>query len=170
MRNKMRNIKTVKSWVVASLLSFTFLLSRATAQEAIVTAGIDVSGNSGSLSYSVGQVVYQIYTGTGGSVTEGVQQPYRIPAAPEIKKAGGIIMSFAVFPNPATDFLDMRVENFNNENLSLQLIDIHGKVLYNQKITASQTRVVTGNLASAVYGLQVMLDKKLVKTFKIIKN
>ena len=173
----MRNISTVKnrrfkvkSWFVASLITFSFSLSMATAQEAIVTAGINVSGNSGSLSYTVGQVVYQIHTTTNSSVVEGIQQPYSILALPETKKASSIYLTITAFPNPANDFLFLKIENFNNENMEVQIIDIHGRVLHHQKITVNQTHFTMDNLASAIYGVQVMLDNKLVKTFKIVKN
>lgn len=165
----MRNKRIVKSGFVVVLLTFAFLVSMTSAQEAITVAGIDVAVNSGSLSYSVGQVVYQIHTGTGGSVTEGVQQSYLIRIAPKSKKNSDKYLSFTVFPNPAADFLDLKVENFNHENLSFQVVDINGRVLLNQRITASQTRFSMNELAPAVYYVQVMLDKKLVNTFKIIK-
>jgi len=174
----MRNINILKnrrfklkSWFVASLITVTFSLSTATAQEAIVTAGINVSGNDGSLSYSVGQVVYLFHTGTNGSVVEGVQQPYRILGASVLKKESrNISLTFSAFPNPATDLLFLNVENFDNENLSFQVVDIHGRVLHTQKITDSQTRIVISNLAPAIYGVQIMSDNKLVNTIKIVKN
>jgi hypothetical protein len=172
----MKNLGTLESWkfklrscLLASLLNISFLFSIATAQEAIITGGTEVSGIGGSLSYSLGQVVYQIHTGTNGSIAEGVQQPCMIPPTPAIKKAGSPYLSFTAFPNPTSDYLFLNVKNFNDENLSFQIIDIHGKVLHYQKISDSQTSFYTGNLAPAIYCLQIMLDKKLIDTFKIIK-
>lgn len=48
------------------------------AQTSVNATDGDVSGSGGSVSYSVGQVVYTTHTGTSGSVAEGVQQPYEI--------------------------------------------------------------------------------------------
>lgn len=173
MRNKMtiknREFK-LKSWAVASFLTFTFLFSTATAQEALLAAGVDVSGSGGSLSYSVGQVVYQIHTGTDGSLAEGVQQPYRITVASAVEEARGIYLMFTAFPNPATKYLTLKVENFDKENLSYQVVDMHGKILDNQKITVNQTRIDMANLETSTYFVKVILDNKLVKTFKIIKS
>jgi hypothetical protein len=39
-------------------------------------AGGEATGSGGSVSYSVGQVVYTTNTGINGSVAQGVQQPY----------------------------------------------------------------------------------------------
>ena len=60
------------------------------AQEAIPAAGSNAIGSGGSVSYSVGQVVYTINTGTNGSVAEGVQQPYEISVVVGIEQAKDI--------------------------------------------------------------------------------
>ena len=66
-----------------ALLFITFILTFSTSsllfgQQAVVTAGAEATGTGGTVSYSVGQVVYQTHAGTNGSVAEGVQQPYEI--------------------------------------------------------------------------------------------
>ena len=166
---KSRKFK-VKIGAVATLLTFIFSLSTATAQEAIIAAGCNTSGSGGSISYSVGQVVYQTYTEVNVSVAEGVQQPYKILAVIATKEARRIFLSVSAFPNPATDYLTLKVENFDNENLSYQVIDMPGKILQNQKIKGDQTLVVMGNLAPATYFVKVLIDNRLIKTFKIVKN
>ncbi len=47
-------------------------------QEAVTATGGEASGSNGTVSYTVGQVGYSVKTGGGGSVLEGVQQPYEI--------------------------------------------------------------------------------------------
>ena len=42
------------------------------AQEAVLSAGGNATGNGGSVSYSIGQVAYTA-SGTNGTVTQGVQ-------------------------------------------------------------------------------------------------
>jgi hypothetical protein len=166
---KMRGIKLL-SWVVATLLNLTFLLSPSTAQVAILAAGCNASGSGGTVSYSVGQVVYQFHSGTNGSLSEGVQQSYKITKVATIKVDKSIYLTVTAYPNPATDFLILKVENFDDENMSYQVVDMPGKVLLNQKITGNQTKIAMGNLLSATYFVKVMLNNKAVKTFKIIKN
>ena len=60
------------------IITIGFCLTTLHAQEAIFTTGGEASGNGGSASFSVGQVAYQTYSGTSGSLVEGVQQPYEI--------------------------------------------------------------------------------------------
>lgn len=47
-----------------------------TAQQSANSGGKTATGNGGSATYSVGEVVYSVSTGTGGSGAQGVQQAY----------------------------------------------------------------------------------------------
>ncbi|MBN2778609.1 MAG: T9SS type A sorting domain-containing protein [Bacteroidales bacterium] len=140
------------------------------AQESVNGTGGNASGSGGSVSYSVGQVGYQTHSGTSGSIAEGIQQPYEISVASELEEAKGINLSVSAYPNPTTDFLNLKVENFDNTNLSYQLFDINGKLFESKKITGDQTSIVMSNLVSATYFVKVTESNKEVKTFKIIKN
>ncbi len=164
----------VKSLGVAILLAFTFSLSTATAQESVNATGGDASGSGGSASWSVGQVAYQTHTGTSGSVAEGVQQPYEIFVVTGIEEAEGINLSISAYPNPATDYLELKVESEKLKDLSYQLYDMNGKLLQSEKITSNQTSIVMSNLVPATYFVKVVNTNhdlsQEVKTFKIIKK
>ena len=59
------------------ILTVTFLLSVSLqAQEGFSASGGKAQGTAGSSSYTVGQTVYGTYTGSNGSVAQGVQQAY----------------------------------------------------------------------------------------------
>ncbi|HNW68057.1 MAG TPA: T9SS type A sorting domain-containing protein [Bacteroidales bacterium] len=174
MRHKQKKLKgeskKLKSLGVATLLTFTFSLSTVSAQESVNTTGGNALGGGGSASYSVGQVVYATNTGTNGSVAEGVQQPYEISVVTEIEEAKGINLSILAYPNPTTDYLELKVESEKLKDLSYQLYDMNGKLLQNEKITGNQTNILMSNLAPATYFVKVIQGNKEVKTFKIIKN
>ncbi len=140
------------------------------AQEAIPATGGDASGGGGSVSYSVGQVVYSTNTGINGSEAQGVQQPFEISVVTGLEEAKGIILNLSAYPNPTTDFLNLKVENYKTENLTYQINDINGKLLETKKIEGSETSIVMSDLPPAVYFLKVIQGDKEVKTFKIIKN
>ena len=160
----------VKSIGVATLLTFACSLSTVMAQEAISATGGNASGSGGSVSYSIGQVAYQTHTGTGGSVTEGVQQPYEILVVTGIEEGLGINLSVLAYPNPTTDFLNLKIENYGNTNLSYQLFEMNGKRLKTEKITGNETSITMNNLVPATYFLKVIEGNKEIKTFRIIKN
>lgn len=170
-RKRVNNSKLpVKSFGVATFLAFTFSLSSVTAQESINATGGNASGSKGSVSYSVGQVVYNTNTGTNGSVAEGVQQPYEISIVTAIEEAKSINLSVSAYPNPTTDYLMLEVKDFELSTFHFQLYDMNGNLLQSEKITGNLTSIVMSTLVPANYFVKVFHGKKEVKTFKIIKN
>ena len=143
------------------------------AQEAIPAAGGNTSGSGGSVSYSVGQVVYTTSTGTNGSVAQGVQQPYEISVVTGIEEAIGINLMVSAYPNPTTDFLNLKVDastTLSIQSMSYQLFDISGKLLENKELTSNETTITMENRVAATYFVKVIQGNKEFKTFKIIKN
>ena len=155
-----------------AITSITFLLlglGGLHAQETVTTSGGDATGTGGTASYSVGQVVYTTATGTNGSVAQGVQQPYEISTTVGINETT-IQLELSVYPNPTTNYLQLKVDSEKLENLNFQLIDLQGKVIENKKVTANSTTISMEALPKAIYFLNVTKDNQVVKTFKIIKN
>ncbi|HNY58192.1 MAG TPA: T9SS type A sorting domain-containing protein [Bacteroidales bacterium] len=140
------------------------------AQKSVNSTGGNASGSGGSASYSVGQAVYTSNTETGGTVAQGVQQPYEIWVETTIEEAKGINLLVTAYPNPTTDYLTLRIDEFDISDLSYQLYDMQGKLLRNEKVTSNQTRIVMSNLAPATYSVKVVQGNKEIKTFKIVKH
>jgi hypothetical protein len=152
------------------ITSFAFLLlglGGLHAQESPTAAGGEATGTGGTSSYSVGQVVYTTATGTNGSLAQGVQQPYEISVTIGIKETS-INLELSVYPNPTTDYLTLKVDDF--ETLNFQLIDLQGKIIENKKVSSTTTSINVENLPKALYFLNVTKNNKVVKSFKIIKN
>jgi hypothetical protein len=174
MRQKQKELKVeskkLKVLGVATLLIFTFYLSTVSAQESFNATGGVASGSGGSVSYSVGQVVYKTNIGTNGSVTQGVQHPFEIFVVTTIEKAKGINLSISAYPNPTIDYLTLEVKDFELSTLNFQLYDMSGKRLQSEKITGTQTSITMSNLVPATYFVKVVQGNKEVKTFKIIKT
>ena len=149
---------------------FWISLTALPAQESISTTGGNISGNGNSVSFSIGQLFYTADSGKGGSVSSGIQQAFEILVETEIKSAGGINLQFSVFPNPATDFLLLKVENFEIVNISFQLYNLSGKLLEFRKVEFAETKIDMSEYENAIYFLKVTQHDKIVKSFKIIKN
>jgi hypothetical protein len=118
------------------LLLATGLLwaSFAQAQESVNATGGVVTGSGGTAAYSIGQVVYTTNTGSTGSVAQGVQHAYEIFPVGIMETTLNITLS--VFPNPTSDNLILQVSDYNNEKMTYQLYDMHGKLLNNGQVTA----------------------------------
>lgn len=140
------------------------------AQESLNTTGGDASGSGGSVSYSVGQLVYMTNTETSGSAAQGVQQPYEISVVTAVEQAIGINLSITAYPNPAIDNLTLSIKEFEILNLGYRLYNIQGQLLKSEIITEKQTTIYVGDLSPAVYFLRVVQDRNEVKVFKINKQ
>ena len=139
------------------------------AQESVNTAGGRATGSTGNSSYSVGQVTYTLNTGSNGSLSQGVQQNFEISTTLGIEETT-IQLEVAVFPNPTTDFVNLRINDTNTEGLSFQMVDVSGSLLNSKKITADTTLISMQKLPTAIYFISVLRNKKIIKTFKIIKK
>ena len=179
-KGKILSKQLLKTTIMLLFLVFAGL-DTSIAQQTVPASGGKASGSGGSVSYSVGQLFYNIHTGTSGSVAEGVQQPWEISVVTGIPEAEGIDLILSAFPNPATDFLILRVENYDYQNLSYQLFDVNGRLIVNKQLESNQVRIDMTGLVYGVYFLRVyskdVTDRtgisrppQEVKTFKIVKN
>ena len=151
---------------LAFLLSFS--VNAQTSHQVLSASGGDATGSGGSVAYSVGQIVYTTHTGTTGSVAQGVEQAYEIYSV-GIKETA-LNISLSVFPNPTSDFLTLKVEDYNNEALNYTLLDEQGRLVFNEQITTQDTQVAMSTLARGAYFINVLQANKKIQTFKIIKN
>jgi hypothetical protein len=157
------------------ILFLGFSITGLHAQEIINTTGGNASGSGGSVSYSVGQIVYTTNTGDNGTVAQGVQQAYEISNVTGLEEANNISLIVSVYPNPTTDFLILEIEGDVKTQYFVALYNMQGKLLQNKKITSHQTIIAMGNLVPAIYFLKVIktqghASQQEVKTFKIIKK
>lgn len=155
---------------LCALLLLVFGLSGLQAQKSIHATGGNALGSDGSVCYSVGQVLYLTHSGTNGSVVEGVQQPFEISIVTSIDEAVDINLSVCAYPNPASDYLILNIDEFDISNLSYQLYDLNGNLLHDKRIKGNQTNIVMSNLVPAIYFVKIIKGNMEVKTFKIIKN
>ena len=144
-------------------------LMQARAQKDVMAAGGNATGSGGSASYSVGQVVYTTATGTNGSANQGVQQPYEISVVTWLPEASGINLVFSAYPNPAKNYIILKIENFNIVNLTYKLYDNKGKLILNKKVEGIETQIDMSNLVIATYYLYLTQSNKNIKTFQVIK-
>lgn len=87
-----------------------------------------------------------------------------------MEEVKGIILSVSAYPNPTTDFLNLKVENYDYTNLSFQLFDMKGKLIITKKPECNQASIGMSNLVPAMYYLNFTQRSIAVKTFIIIKN
>jgi len=112
------------------------------AQHTVSTAGGEANGAGGTASYTIGQVACSTQKGSNGSIAQGVQQHYEISVVSGNAETKEIHLMVSAYPNPAMDYLVLKVEYSDKENLSYQLYDINGKSLENKMIISNETIIV----------------------------
>jgi len=134
----------------------------------INSSGGEMSGNGGTISYSLGQVFYTNKVNSDYQVSEGVQQPQVIIIEPVEEK----LKTFKVtaYPNPVTNYFTIEASNYNERSLGYHLMDLTGRLIQQGDIDKSGARVDISNLPVAIYLLVITDNGHRIKTIKIIKN
>lgn len=157
----------MKNYLLCLCLFFVFF--KMYTQNNTVASGGTAMGSSGTLSYSLGQIDYSTLTGSGGSLSEGVQQPYEI-ASLDADDYPNIILQMKVYPNPFETQIILSISDFTSEYLEYTVYDMQGKLLISNKISTVETSVSLESQQAATYLLQVTDSGQLLKTFIIIKK
>lgn len=136
-------------------------------QEVVLSSGGTVS-NSGSVSYSVGQVFYTSSIDNSGSVLLGVQQSIELLALST--EDLDLLKNASTFPNPTKNTFVLKLQNIKLDEMRYVLIDTNGKILQRGKINSANTFLDIQAYSTGVYFLKVQQKNKSLKTFKILKN
>jgi len=139
-------------------------------QEAISSTGGDATGSRGSVSYTVGQIVFNSLISSSGSIIQGVHQPYEISLVTAIENSNEITHDCKVYPNPTRGLIKLSIDYLDFDDMKYQLFDINGILLQDNKVDCEETDIIMDNLIPSTYILKVSKNKNEVKTFKIIKN
>jgi hypothetical protein len=158
-----------KSKLFLIIILLLYAIPKTLAQQGSIPSGGVATGSGGSSSYSIGQINYMTATGSGGIAAQGVQQSLEISIL-GIDSFPEIILEADIYPNPAGEFVNLKIYNFEYQNLNMDLVDITGKQILFEKITTSETKISLINRESKVYLLNIRNINKIIKTFKIIKN
>jgi hypothetical protein len=140
------------------------------AQQLIVATGAQAEGASGSVSYSVGQVFFKVVDHEQARITEGIQQPMEIYVVTSVDGLPNVQLAITAYPNPVADMLTLTFHEYRDESMSYRLLDGTGRLLTKSTLAGISTGIPMHAMPPAVYFLQVFLEHKIVKTFKIIKH
>ncbi len=140
------------------------------AQQAISAAGGNGTGAGGTGSFTSGLVNYTSMVSNSGTVTEGVQQPFIIHVVTRLDPGKAITLEIEAYPNPATDFLILKIHRNQIENMKYQLIDLNGKVIEEAFIGDAETTISLRSYKPGNYFLKVLHNSAEVTIFKITKT
>lgn len=149
-----------------TLVFFSLLTTLSvSAQEVVATQGDSYSTASGSIDFTIGEVI--ISTGTDGTndITQGFHQTNWNFVGLEDHSPN---FEVTVFPNPTSEVLNIKTTAF--ENVTYTMYDAQGKLILQDKLFTEQTPIQVIDLAPGVYTLTLKSDTQNLKTFKLIKQ
>ncbi len=152
-----------------SIILFFIVSNFAQAQESVNSIGGVDAGTGGTVSFSVGQMVYTTDSKGAGAVVQGIQRPYRITTT-DIKKVDNTI-SFKAYPNPSSDDLFLEMNAYRNDKLNYQLFDMQGKLIMTNPIEIPKTQINMRALAVGAYVIHIYnTNNQPIQTIQIIKD
>jgi hypothetical protein len=136
--------------------------------DVIATAGSFYANSANSLSWTIGECIPETFSNSTNKLTQGFQQGiYDINTVVDNTENR---IKITVFPNPATDFVNLEMQVQNKTGYFYQLFDSNGKCLKNEKITSVKSQIDLIGFARTSYILNVYAsDQKILKSFKILK-
>jgi hypothetical protein len=140
-------------------------------QEVIASAGgFNVaSGNSISISWTLGETIIPTFTSQDGQLilTHGFQQKVIVTAIEENLLDP---VQVTVFPNPASDIVNIEFDTPTDGEIKLFLIDAQGKMVKTDKIESAITnkQINLQDLPAGIYYLR-LTKGKLVNVYKVVK-
>lgn len=137
------------------------------AQNAAVAAGGEATGPGGTAAFSIGQVADITVTGSGGRISQGVQQPYDdVSTTVADPHSYGFI---SAYPSITADNVLVLVPAERIHDLRIDVTDAQGRILLQRAITDQRTELSLAAFATGNYHLIVHADGELLRTFTILR-
>ena len=159
---------TMKNYLLVFIIVTVSVSVKAQQLEVVWTWGDFYENSSGSLSWTLGELVIETLWETDFILTQGFQQSKLTVTAIDDLQTSGIELS--VYPNPANNFLSIEVKTDKQRDLLLSLYDLNGKLILQKKITGSKQTVQMQNYKSAIYILKISEGNKKIMTYQIVKH
>ena len=160
--------KSLLFFFIILLLSIQINHAQEIDQNVIGTDGGFAENNQFSITYTIGEVVtaYVKDTTLGVDLTQGFNQSYISILSIDNHV---IDVDIDVYPNPAIDYLNVSISS-NYDNLQLNMFDISGKLIIQEKVTQEKFKIGFSSLSAGTYLLVFTDNGKNLKTLKVQKS
>ena len=138
------------------------------AQEVISSGGDHHEKTSGSISFTIGEVVIETFPKTSNILTQGFHQTNLIAVA--VHELPGLDYEISAYPNPAKDYVILKLPAEKVIGMEYRLYDVNGKLIQNKMLEGTETEIPFNDLSLATYFIKVIQGNKEIKTFKIVKQ
>jgi hypothetical protein len=149
-------------------LFFLLCFGTIQAQQITTSAGDFNSNTAGSVSWTLGECVTNTYVGTNFVLTQGFQQSKLLITSIKDVSRNSLVLS--IYPNPTSDFVLLKVTPESSKNLRYMLFDMNGKLLSEEKVTDSETKIPFNYLTAGTYLLKLITNGQEMQVYKIVKH
>ncbi len=144
---------------------FVCAFSLVNAQEVVATQGDTYSNATGTIDFTIGEMVINTVTNGTSELTQGFHQTnWKFTGLEDLAPDVEIV----VFPNPASDLLNIQTTAF--DQLTYALYDEAGRIVAQDRLLSESTSVQVSQLAAGNYSLVLSRQEQRLKTFKLIKT
>jgi len=153
------------TFLFACILLTIITFGQTNEPELVSSAGDSFSNSIYRIDWSIGECVTSTHSVGDYIITQGFHQNIFVITVVEDLETN---INISVYPNPTSDFIT--ILNEKPTSVSIELIDINGKVLLQEKNTKTEKQLDFSPYTRGVYFLILKQEEKLIKSFKIIKN
>lgn len=152
---------------VIIILMTHLAISQTVSPELVSSAGDSFNNTSYQLDWSIGECVTATHSAGAYVITQGFHQNTYIITSVEDLRAD---IEMLVYPNPTSDFINLKVESSKVESLQFTITDLSGKVLQNGKFANQTEQIYFSSYAVGTYLITISQNNQILKSFQIIKN
>lgn len=134
-------------------------------QEVISCQGESYSNASGSIEFTIGEVIIATETDGSNSLTQGFHQTNWNFVGLENHYGN---LEAIIYPNPMNTDLTIKSENF--DGVSYMMYNATGKIVVEGMLVSHESSIDVEKFAKGSYNLVLFKEDKKMKTFKLIKQ
>ncbi|NQX97491.1 MAG: T9SS type A sorting domain-containing protein [Flavobacteriales bacterium] len=157
----MRNILLIILFTI-SIISVGQTIER----EVISSNGNFYSNSAGQLSTTLGEIIISTVSSSINTLTQGFHQTQITVTNIKDHQTD---FEMNVYPNPTSNFITIKVKELK-EKTSFSIYTVEGKMILSNSLTLLETKLNVVTFAKGNYFLKITQDKKIIKTYKIIKQ
>jgi hypothetical protein len=158
-----------KIYVILIFMVFALSAKSQVKQEVIASAGGYSTATGVSLSWTLGETIVPAFTSPDGSVklNHGFQQQTIVTT---VEENIDIPVEVKIYPNPASDILNIGFESAVETEISLTILDSHGRLVKSDRVEALtvEKQVNLQDLPAGVYYLR-LIKGRLINVYKVVK-
>lgn len=147
------------------LILFAILNQTGKTQDLIGVSGNTLKSETGSISFSVGEVLNETFVNDTIALTQGMQQ-VSISITP-VSIDSKLFEAILVYPNPTSDYLNIKVPD--DELIQISLLSIEGKIILTKELNSSFIMNIS-SLQVGEYILLIQSKEEKSISYKIIKQ